>query len=110
MATLKNSTSHEMFAGMMLFNDDLLGGVWVGEMVDRVGPSELHDIDISHNHLSFTKIYESARHNPIYYDFGMHDGIWKGQYQIQSSYALSGSVYGKASCLLTPAPPGLFEL
>ncbi len=88
-----------MYAGTIWF--ELESGIFMGEMVDAFGESDLSEITLGPDELSFSKKYEH-RADVIKYSFRRQDSIWVGEYE--------GKETGKgwSNCALTEVPDTLF--
>lgn len=91
-----------MFAGVIWWDEEI--GMWLGNLLDSIGPSELEDIDVGGPVLYFEKNYTDGISGCITYQFTQAPGgFWVGGYTGERV----GS--GDANCVLIPLPKGMLE-
>ena len=100
-AVVNRSMVRDMFAGLIGQEDDFSDKL-TGSLMDRFGPSDLTNIQLDGDKLSFDKTYQ-RRDDRIRYRFYRDGDLWIGRY----SGELVGE--GSANCILTEMPGRMLQ-
>lgn len=88
-----------MYAGTIWLEPE--SSIFMGEMADAFGESDLSEITLGPDELSFSKKYEH-RADTIKYSFRRQGSIWVGEYEGEKTGK------GRSNCVLTEVPDTLF--